>query len=286
MRILLTGASGFTGSHFKLHADQAGHEVVPLNADLTDPVSVQKGVKETGPVDAVVHLAAISFVGHANDAEFYAVNTVGTTHLLAALAAQPAINRPYKVLAASSANVYGNCQHSPIAETQPLAPVNHYAASKLAMEHMAKTYTDRLPIIITRPFNYTGPGQSSEFLVPKLVDHFIHRKDSIELGNLEIAREFNDVGFVVQAYLDLLCAGQPGETYNICTGTSHKLSDVLNMLTELTGHNLKIEKKPHLIRNSEIMNLTGDPTKLKNTLPKLNTKTLRVTLAEMLSVTK
>lgn len=262
MRILLTGASGFTGRHFQAHATQAGHEVVPLHANLADPGSLQQGVQAAGPVDAVVHLAAISFVGHANDADFYAVNTVGSTHLLAALAGLPAADRPGKVLVASSANVYGNCPHSPIAETQPPAPVNHYAASKLAMEHMAMTFLDRLPIVISRPFNYTGAGQAKSFLIPKLVDHFARKAPTIELGNLHVEREFNDVRMVTDAYLRLLAKGVAGETYNVCSGKTYSLTDVLEMLTRITGHPIEVKVNPAFVRANEVHRLCGDPTKL------------------------
>ena len=178
-KILLTGAAGFTGLFFKSAAEAAGHTVWPLAADLTDKAAVAAEVAQVQPT-AVVHLAAISFVGHADDAAFYSVNVLGTVNLLAALAALPV--PPTKVLVASSANVYGNCDASPITEAQPPAPVNHYATSKLAMEHMALTYADRLPVVITRPFNYTGPGQAPQFLIPKLVSHFARRADRIELG--------------------------------------------------------------------------------------------------------
>jgi len=255
MRILLTGASGFTGRHFQQNATQAGHEVVPLHANLTDSASLQQGVREAGPVDAVVHLAAISFVGHANDAEFYAVNTVGTTHLLASLAALPTSDRPNRVLVASSANVYGNCPHSPISETQPPSPVNHYAASKLAMEHMAMTFIDRLPIVITRPFNYTGPGQAKSFLIPKLVDHFIRKAPVIELGNLHVEREFNDVRMVTEAYLQLIDRGAEGEIYNVCSGKTYSLTYVLEMLTRITGHSIDVKVNPAYVRANEVHRL-------------------------------
>lgn len=285
MRILLTGASGFTGRHFQAHATQAGHEVVPLHANLTEPASMHQGVQAAGPVDAVVHLAAISFVGHANDAEFYAVNTVGTTHLLAALAALPASDRPKKVLVASSANVYGNCPHSPIAETQPPAPVNHYAASKLAMEHMAMTFLDRLPIVITRPFNYIGPGQSKNFAIPKIVDAFIHKAPALELGNLHIIREFNDVKAVVNSYLRLLSMGCTGSTYNVCSGVPCSLHDVLASLGQITGHQPQVKVNPDLIRSNEITALFGDPSRLNNCIGTTPKRQLKECLIEMLNAT-
>lgn len=262
MRILLTGASGFTGRHFQAHVIDRGHEVVDLSADLTDAAAVRQAVTQAGPADAVVHLAAISFVGHANEAAFYSVNTVGTSNLLGAFAALPAAQRPRKVLVASSANVYGNCERSPLSETQPPAPVNHYAASKLAMEHLAMTFADRLPIVITRPFNYTGPGQEGSFLIPKLVQHFARRAPLIELGNLHVEREFNDVRMVCEAYLRLLDRGTPGQAYNVCTGRMYSLHQVLDMLRSLTGHDLEVRVNPAFVRANEVHRLCGDPSKL------------------------
>lgn len=259
MRILVTGATGFTGRHFQTHATQAGHEIVSLTADLTDRSSLAAEVSRAEP-DAVLHLAAVAFVGHANTSAFYEVNVIGSLNLLDALAALP--RRPVRVMLASSANVYGNCEHSPIAETQLPAPVNHYAASKLAMEHLALTYADRLPIVLTRPFNYTGPGQEGAFLIPKLVDHFARRAPLIELGNLHVEREFNDVRMVCETYLRLLDRGSPGQVYNVCTGRAYSLHQVLDMLTNLTGHELEVQVNPAFVRANEVHRLCGDPGKL------------------------
>jgi len=259
MNILLTGAAGFTGHHFALSAQAAGHQVLPLQADLTDKAAVAAEVRQAAP-DAVLHLAAISFVGHADDSDFYRVNVIGTMHLLAAVAALP--KPPQKVLLASSANIYGNCDASPIHEDQAPAPVNHYAASKLAMEHMARTFSDRLPIVITRPFNYTGAGQGGQFLIPKLVDHFARRAPHIELGNLHVEREFNDVRMVCQAYLALLLHGQPGQAYNVCSGQTYTLQNVLNMLTAITGHGIEVRVNPAFVRANEVHRLCGNPAKL------------------------
>lgn len=260
MKILLTGASGFTGKPFADLARDAGHEVVSLQANLTDRDALLQQVLATAP-EAVVHLAAISFVGHTDDNAFYAVNTIGTMNLLAALARLP--QAPRRVLLASSANVYGNCDYSPISESQPPAPVNHYAMSKLAMEHMARAYADRLPLLITRPFNYTGPGQALNFVMPKLVDHFARRASSISLGNLHVEREFNDVQMVCNAYLQLLQFGAPDETYNVCSGLPYTLQHVIDTLTAITGHHINVEVNPALVRANEVHRLCGDPAKLQ-----------------------
>ncbi len=280
MKILLTGAAGFTGLFFKQQAEAAGHTVWPLSANLTDKAGVAAEVAQAQPT-AVVHLAAISFVGHADNAAFYSVNVLGTVNLLAALAALPVA--PIKVLVASSANVYGNCDASPITEAQPPAPVNHYATSKLAMEHMALTYADRLPLVITRPFNYTGPGQAPQFLIPKLVSHFARRADRIELGNLHVAREFNDVRMVCAAYLGLLAHGQPGQVYNVCSGEPHTLQHVLAALKGITGHHMAVEVNPAFVRANEVHRLCGSPAKLLACVGPLLQPTLHDTLAWMLA---
>lgn len=281
MRILLTGTNGFTGRHFQEAAYAAGHEIVPLKANLADKTSLSSEVSSV-VTDAVVHLAAISFVGHADETGFYAVNTVGTTNLLAALANLPVGQRPGKVLVASSANIYGNCEASPIGETQPSAPVNHYAASKLAMEHLALSYLDRLPIVITRPFNYTGPGQAASFLIPKLVDHFARRAAIIELGNLHVEREFNDVRMVVETYLKLLAHGEPGQIYNVCSGQPHSLQSVYDRLVRLTGHTPEIRVNPAFVRANEVHRLCGSPEKLAQCIGPLPGYDLNDTLTDML----
>jgi nucleoside-diphosphate-sugar epimerase len=258
MKILLTGAEGFTGRHFEACAAQSGYQVFALKSDLTDKAALLAEVQLIQP-DTVVHLAGISYVDSANEAAIYAVNVLGSINLLRALITLPLAP---KVVLASSANIYGNCDVSPIHEEQMPMPVNHYAASKLAMEHMARTFVDRLPIIITRPFNYTGQGQGEQFLVPKLVDHFGRKASAIELGNLNIEREFNDVRMICQAYLALITHGQAGQTYNICTGQAYTLQQVIGTLTLLTGHQLEVRVNPAFVRSSEVTRLSGNSAKL------------------------
>ena len=259
LKLLVTGASGFTGRHFVARGRACGHEVVALQANLNDKAGLRDELVQVAP-QAVVHLGAISFVGHAEARAFYDVNLIGTLNLLDGLAAlaQP----PRSILLASSANVYGNCAQSPITEDQPPAPVNHYAMSKLAMEHMARTYLDRLPLFFVRPFNYTGPGQAASFVIPKLVAHFARRAGAVELGNLDVEREFNDVRFVCEAYLRLLEKAKPGDVFNICSGQPVTLTSVLALLSQITGHSLQVNVNPAFVRNNEIHRLCGSPAKL------------------------
>lgn len=260
LKILVTGARGFTGRHFVDAATAAGHDAIALQSNLKDKDALTQEVQLVAP-DAVVHLGAISFVGHEDAKAFYEVNVIGTLNLLQALSRLR--KAPESVLLASSANIYGNSRVSPIPEDQLPAPVNHYATSKLAMEHMARTYADRLPLFFTRPFNYTGPGQAESFVIPKLVTHFARRAPLVELGNINVEREFNDVRFVCQCYLQLLGKLSGGDVVNICSGKPVTLKSVIEILRNLSGHELEVKVNPALVRTNEIHRLCGEPGKLE-----------------------
>jgi len=284
-RVLVTGCSGFTGRYVVEALVEAGHTVIDAEGagsrfDLTQPTTVSAAIRAARP-DYVIHLAAVSFVGHGDAAAFYAVNTVGTANLLEAILAEGI--EPRRVVVASSANVYGNADAEPILESTPLAPVNHYAASKLAMEHIARSYSDRLPIVLTRPFNYTGVGQAESFLVPKLVAHFAERRSFVELGNLDVVRDFSDVRAVAQAYLRLLGAEEvPEAITNLCSGVGRSLRWVLQQLRELSGHDLEVRVNPAFVRASEVHRLVGSRSRMEAALGSLPFQDFRATLAWML----
>lgn len=280
MKLLVTGLTGFTGHHLAPMASANGWQVLGLGCNLHDAEAVQAAV-DNHAADAVLHLAGVSFTAHPDSAEIYRTNTVGSTALLQALVRTP--KKPHKVVLASSASIYGNSGIVPIAETQQPAPMSHYAASKLAMEHLARLYMDSLPIVIARPFNYTGLGQSGHFLVPKLVEHFAQKRPAIALGNLNVRREFNDVRFVCQAYLKLLEAGQAGQTYNICTGLSYSMQDLLKALTVMANHQIEVTIDSNFVRQGELHELYGDPSRLQHTVGQLKAYSLQDTLQWMLT---
>jgi len=277
--LLLTGAAGFTGQRFTEAAQLAGYEVQPLIADLTDAKTVASEVAASAP-DYVVHLAAISAITHTDEEAFYRVNLFGTQNLLKALAALP--NTPKRVLLASSSNVYGNAPLSPIDESTCPAPVNHYAISKLAMERLTCMFADRLAMVIVRPFNYTGVGHDARFVIPKLIEHFHQRALTIELGNLEVEREFNDVRTVCESYLRLLQLGQVGQIYNVCSGRPVSLKMAIDALKRITGHEIQIKVNPNFIRTNEVHRLCGNPAKLEACIGKLQHPSLEETLRWML----
>ena len=295
-RILITGANGFTGRYLAAQMRQAGYEVHGLVhqpvaggvpdvatlhvADLADAAGLAAVVRAVQPYK-VAHLAAIAFVAHGDVDAIYRTNVMGTRNLLEALVHSKA---PVEaVLLASSANVYGNSVGGVLDELTAAAPANDYAVSKLAMEYVARLYAERLPIVIARPFNYTGVGQSDSFLIPKIVSHVRRLAPVIELGNLEVARDFSDVRTVVSCYQRLLESGAAvGQTFNVCSGTAWTLNDVLNMAREISGHPFEVRVNPAFVRHNEVKLLVGNGAKLESVIGKVPPVALRDTLKWML----
>ncbi|MCJ8274965.1 MAG: GDP-mannose 4,6-dehydratase, partial [Psychrosphaera sp.] len=275
--ILLTGAAGFTGRHFIDLAVRSGYRCVALYhkeqhkaafntqsvegivADLTDKAQLKAQIGEVAP-DMVVHLAAVSFVAHDDVSDIYRTNLLGTINLLDSL-----IELDLgldKVLLASSGNVYGNTTQLPIHEGLAAVPANDYGVSKYAMEMAAQIRADRLPIIITRPFNYTGIGQAEHFVVPKIVAAYQRGERSIELGNLDVARDFSDVRDVVGAYLKLLQSDVKTGLFNLCSNKATSLLEIIEQLNALAGYQMQINVNPAFVRDNEIKTLYGDNQKL------------------------
>jgi nucleoside-diphosphate-sugar epimerase len=280
-RVLITGATGFTGRHVAAELIAAGYEVAGMvhpgtstpgtsvpgvalhQADLLDRDSLRALVAEVN-ADAVLHLAAIAFVAHGDADEMYRANVVGTRNLLEAL--DGASKTPRIVALASSANIYGNATVEPIHEDVPPAPANDYAVSKLAMEYMARLWADRLPIAVTRPFNYTGVGQDTRFLIPKIVDHFRRGERKIELGNTQVWRDFGDVRSVAHYYHRLVDLAPAGSTLNLCSGVPLSLAEVLDMMADIAGYEIEVHVNPAFVRANEVVRLVGSRQRLVETL--------------------
>jgi nucleoside-diphosphate-sugar epimerase len=270
-RALITGLHGFTGLHLAQELRAAGYRVFGtalvagqpetdvFNVDLCDRAAVASMVEQVKP-DVVAHLAGIAFVAHSDAEQMYRVNIVATRNLLEALAACP--HKPSSVLLASSAHIYGNARVEVIDELVEAAPMGDYAVSKLAMEYMARLWNDKLPITIVRPFNYTGVGQHENFLLPKIVSHFRRKARDIELGNLNIARDFSDVRVVSQSYRRLLSVAPAGEAFNICSGTAHSLLEVIGMMEQIAGYRIEVKVNPAFVRANDVLRLTGNRAKL------------------------
>ena len=260
MLVLITGLNGFTGRYIQAELESNGHTVIGLTSDLTDCDAVTAEIRQVQP-EAVVHLAGIAFVGYGNANAFYEVNLIGTRNLLDALA-QHAPN-VQSVLLASSANIYGNRLEGILREDTPPDLTSDYSVSKFAMEQMAKLWMNRLPIFIVRPFNYTGVGQDKNFLIPKIVSHFKNSSPVIELGNLDVWREFGDVRDVAKVYRMLLELCPTGETLNVCTSQTYSLREVISLCEKITGHSIEIQVNEKFIRANEVRVLKGDNSFLR-----------------------
>jgi nucleoside-diphosphate-sugar epimerase len=293
-RALVTGALGFTGKYLVEELQAAGYEVFGtahcdekqqatpniFALDLCDRSQIGNLIRDIKP-DFVAHLAAVSFVNEGNASRIYETNFLGSYYILEALSQLPA-NSVQSILLASSANIYGNNPKELLSEDEIPQPVNEYGVSKYAMEKMAQLWMNRLPIFIVRPFNYTGVGQDNKFLIPKIVNHFKEKKPTIELGNLEVWREFNDVRFVVRAYRKLLEESPVGQILNICTGVSYSLNEVIQLCQKITGYPIKVVVNPQFVRQNEVRVLKGDNRRLKHIVKDWQVPSLTDTLQWML----
>ncbi len=279
MHILVTGLDGFTGRYVQSELESHGHSVAGLSCDLTNYEAVSAEIAQIQP-EAVIHLAAVAFVGHGNANAFYEVNLIGTRNLLEALVRH--VPKVGSVLLVSSANIYGNRSEGALSEDARPDPANDYAVSKSAMEQMARLWVDRLPLFFVRPFNYTGVGQDKKFLIPKIVSHFIEKREIIELGNLEVWRDFGDVRSVAGIYRGLLEDCPVGQVFNVCTGKTYSLREVVGLCEKITGHTIEIKVNPDFVRPNEVRVLTGDNSRLKERLGEWHSYSLEKTLTWML----
>lgn len=292
MKVLVTGADGFVGRHVVRVLRQAGDtvaagcrpggpavdwtsdhsagppvEVIPL--EIADDASVAAALA-WGP-DAVVHLAAVASVrqGRARPGATWEVNAAGTARLAAAAGGlREAGWLDPVVLVVSSGEVYGPGREAPRQESDPTAPVSAYAASKLGAEVAALEAWRRtgLRVIIARPFPHTGPGQTSDYVVPAFVGRLREAgrqgARTVAVGNLDPVRDLLDVRDVAVAYRRLLESGQPGQAYNVARGTGVSLAEVFRRLAALIGVAAEPVPDPSLVRTADIPHLVGDPAKL------------------------
>lgn len=275
-KILITGIDSFTGKYLSEYLIQDGFDVYgtvlgtgskkKFRCDITQKSQIVNTLQIVRP-DYIIHLSAISSPAHERREEFYRVNTIGTLNILDALLE---LNlQPKKIILASSATVYGNQGVEVLDESLCPKPSNHYGASKYSMECLASGYFSKLSINIVRPFNYTGIGQSELFLIPKIVKHYREKKEFIELGNLDVSREFNDIDFVCEVYKQLLGCEKSAEVVNICSGRGIKLLDVIELMNKIAGYTIKVKVNPAFIRKDEIKSLTGSTEKLFKLIPKV-----------------
>jgi GDP-4-dehydro-6-deoxy-D-mannose reductase len=195
------------------------------------------------------------------------------------------------VLVVSSAEVYGvvTPEQLPLGEATPTAPATPYAASKLAAEAVAlqawRGYGQ--PVIVVRPFNHIGPGQSPNFAVPALAKRIVEASKSgagsLRVGTLTTRRDFTDVRDVVTAYRLLIQHGKTGSTYNVCSGTDVAISDVADELMTLAHAELELVTDPALVRPVDVPVLRGDASLLRAVTGWAPSIPLATTLADVLA---
>lgn len=275
-RLFITGAQGFVGQYLQTAildtVWQSSFEVVGANAqyDITDRVALIGALNKTQP-GAVIHLAAQSHVPTSfEDPEAtYRVNFFGTYHLLQALAATSFKGR---LLYVGSADTYGLVAEKdlPIREVQPLHPRNPYAVSKVAAEALCYQWSQTGPfeIVMARPFNHIGPGQAENFAVSGFAKQVAEialglHSSEIQVGDLDVTRDFTDVRDIVDAYLELLLKGESGEVYNIGSGEERKMSDILAALVDIAGISANITIDAGRFRLADQRRVVCDASKLK-----------------------
>jgi GDP-4-dehydro-6-deoxy-D-mannose reductase len=291
MRALVTGSSGFVGHHLIDHLLDHGDEVLGIDrdVDVTDEAAVRRVFEAYRP-DATYHLAALTHVGeswdHAN--EFTRVNVVGTHRVLdAAFEAVPSST----TVVVSTSEVYGivSEEDQPLRETFRVAPANPYSSSKVEAEHVAHDAM-RLRgqrVVIARPFNHLGPGQSATFVVPALITRLLDARergdDHIAVGDLSTRRDFSDVRDVVRAYRLMAQYGLSGEVYNIASGHDVALSDIAHQLVSQLAPGVSLVVDPSLLRPVEIPVFRGSYQKLNDATGWSPQITLQQTLEDVVS---
>lgn len=272
MRVLITGAMGFAGSHLTDQCVAEGWDVhgtcveaemnqprrpglTPHLADLRDAAAIRRVVAEVQP-DRVYHLAALASVAGAwaDPAKTLTENLVMTLRVLDAVRLEAPGAR---VLTIGSSEEYGivDPESFPIDESQPLRPIDPYGVSKVACETLARqhVYAYDMHVVCARPFNHVGPRQRRGFVLPDFAAQIaaIEREavpPVLKVGNLNTARDFTDVRDVVRGYRLMLEAGEPGAAYNVCSGRLVRIGDMLDLLVGACAVPVKVQLDPALTR--------------------------------------
>jgi len=292
MRVLITGITGFAGSHLAdyilanhpdvevcgiirwrsrreniLHIEE---KIALFEADLKDVISLKKSLVEIKP-DLIFHLAAQSFVPTSwkCPAETFTINAVGQINLFEAILS---LELNPKIHVAGSSEEYGLVQSKelPMRETNPLRPLSPYAVSKVAQDLLAWQYFKSygLRTVRTRGFNHTGPRRGEVFICSNFAKQIAEiekgKRDSvIHVGNLEARRDFSDVRDIVRGYWLCLEKGEEGEVYNIGSGKTYTMQAVLDILLSMSKVNVKVQIDSRRIRPSDVPVLLADSSKFR-----------------------
>jgi GDP-4-dehydro-6-deoxy-D-mannose reductase len=310
MRVLITGFTGFVGSHladylgargdvevfgmyrWRSRMDNVEHlrgRVQMVECDLRDAAAVRHVVRDVHP-DRIFHLAAQSYVPTSwiTPGETLSGNVLGQVNLFEAVRE---LDRPVRIHVAGSSEEYGLVHPSevPIREDSPLRPLSPYAVSKVAQDLLAYQYWQsyRLHVIRTRGFNHSGPRRGEVFVTSNFARQIAEiekglREPVVLVGNLESVRDFTDVRDMVQAYWLALEKCVPGDVYNICSGRGHTARQVLDILLGLAHVQVTVREDPARMRPSDVTLLVGDCSKFQTVTGWRPTIPFEVTLKDLL----
>lgn len=309
-RALITGITGFVGSHLAEYLLSQGIEVVGtarwrsqtdnidhlgdrvrlVECDLRDSASV-KSVVATAEPDCVYHLAAQSFVQTSWQApgETLTTNIIGQLHLLEAIRD---LKADISVQIAGSSEEYGlvKPEELPIGEENPLRPLSPYAVSKVGQDLLAYQYHHSygMHLVRTRAFNHTGPRRGRVFATSSFASQIAEieagrAEPVLRVGNLEAKRDFTDVRDIVRGYVLALDKGEAGQVYNLCSGVAHSIQEVIDILLGMAKMKIRIEQDPARMRPSDVPVLVGDSTKFRELTGWVTTIPFEQTLRDLLN---
>lgn len=282
IKALITGSSGFVAGHLTDFLHRGGIEVYGLTredaaagekvkkvyvADVRDEHKIKEILNEVRP-RCIYHLAGISSVGRSWQKlrETLEVNIFGALSILAGV---HELCLPCRVMIVGSAEEYGITGAHPVEEDHPLRPVSPYGLSKMTQELLARQYVSAYGIdaVLVRPFNHIGPGQSPDFVVSDFARQVAGiekglQEPVLEVGNLDVVRDFTDVRDVVRAYAELMQHGKTGEVYNVCAGNGVSIRTVLDILLGLSGRGISVRTDERKLRPVENPVLVGSNEKI------------------------
>lgn len=262
-RVLLFGSGGFLGG-FLLGALKASSDFEPVVADrsqwdIIDRASLVRALRQN-PVDIVVNMAAISSID-ASPHDVYSVNAHGQLNTLDALVETGFSGRH---IFFSSSNVYGAAAVAPLQEDTRPRPLNHYSCAKLLAEHYCEMYRPEVRTTILRPFSVIGVGQKPYFLMPKLARHFAEAQPQIELGNLDVSKDFVDARDFATMFLAVLRADEVVHLANLCNGKATSIREILTIFQTISGHAPEVVVNSDFVRPKDILYQVGDPNLIKS----------------------
>lgn len=306
-KLLITGAAGFVAGYFIEFLKENEIEYDILGLDIVDKLSCDypsykykrinlqdkeliKEVIENFKPDYILHLASISSV---SESWSYPVESfVNNTNIfLNIIESIRELQLSTRILSVGSSEEYGNypSDKMPLKEDYELKPCNPYSVARVSQEMLSKLYADNygLNIIMTRSFNHIGPRQNDKFVIPSFVKQLLNAKTTgtlrIDVGNVEIVRDFLDVRDVVEAYHKILIEGKIGEIYNVCSGNGIKLKEIINMVAEQLSITPEIYVDKNRLRPTDNLIIVGDNTKLKSELNWQPKHSLVQTLKDMIT---